>query len=55
MAGREGKEPLRRCWERIVLKHVLKKQDGRAWTGLIWLRVGTSKALLKTAGNFLTG
>jgi hypothetical protein len=27
---------------RIVLKCFLKKQDGRACTGLVWLRMGTS-------------
>jgi hypothetical protein len=26
---------------RIILKRVLKKWDGEAWTGLIWLRLGT--------------
>ena len=25
----------------IVLKWILKKWDGEAWTGLIWLRRGT--------------
>jgi hypothetical protein len=33
---------------RIILKYILKKQDGRAWTGLIWLRIGTSGWLLQT-------
>jgi hypothetical protein len=28
--------------ERIILKCILKKQDGRVCTGLIWLRIGTS-------------
>jgi hypothetical protein len=27
---------------RIILKGMLKKYDGRAWTGLIWLSTGTS-------------
>ena len=27
--------------ERVILKWILKKQNGRAWTGLVWLRVGT--------------
>jgi hypothetical protein len=25
----------------IILKLIFKKWDGEAWTGLIWLRVGT--------------
>jgi hypothetical protein len=25
----------------IILKFFLKKRDGEAWTGLIWLRIGT--------------
>jgi hypothetical protein len=24
----------------LILKWVLMKQDGRAWTGLIWIRIG---------------
>jgi hypothetical protein len=31
---------------KIILKWILKKYDGRAWTGLIWLRTGTSGTLL---------
>jgi hypothetical protein len=27
--------------ERVILKWILKKQNGRIWTGLVWLRVGT--------------
>jgi hypothetical protein len=26
---------------RMILKWILKKWDGRGWTGLIWLRIGT--------------
>jgi len=26
---------------RIILKRTLKKWDGEAWTGLIWLRIRT--------------
>jgi hypothetical protein len=26
---------------RIILKWIFKKWDGRAWTELIWLRIGT--------------
>jgi hypothetical protein len=32
--------------ERIILKYTLKKQDGTAWTGFIWLRTGTSDRFL---------
>ena len=31
---------------RIILKWVLRKQDGRAWTGFIWIRIGISGDLL---------
>jgi hypothetical protein len=46
----EGKRPRGRLGidERIILKSVLKNQDERAWTGFIWLRVGTSGGLLGT-------
>ena len=26
---------------RIILKLIFKKRDGNAWTGLVWLRIGT--------------
>jgi hypothetical protein len=26
---------------RVILKLTFKKSDGEAWTGLIWLRIGT--------------
>jgi len=26
--------------ERVILKWILKKEDGRTWTGQIWLRQG---------------
>jgi hypothetical protein len=26
---------------RIILNWIIKKWDGEAWTGLIWLRIGT--------------
>jgi hypothetical protein len=29
-----------------MLKWILKEQHGRMWTGLIWLRIGTSGRLL---------
>jgi hypothetical protein len=32
--------------ERIILKWVLKEQDGSAWAGLIWLRIATRGELL---------
>jgi hypothetical protein len=32
--------------ERIILKLIFKKWDGRAWTGLSWLRIGTGGGLL---------
>jgi hypothetical protein len=31
---------------RIILKLIFKKWEGRAWTGLIWLRIGTGGGLL---------
>jgi hypothetical protein len=31
---------------RIILKWICKKWDGGAWTGLIWLRIGTGGGLL---------
>jgi hypothetical protein len=31
---------------RIILKWTFKKWDGEAWTGLIWLRIGTVDELL---------
>jgi hypothetical protein len=30
----------------IILKHLFKKCDGEAWTGLIWLRLGTVEGRL---------
>jgi len=32
----------------IVLKWIFRKWDGEAWTGLIWLRIGTGAGLLWT-------
>ena len=32
--------------ERMILKWIFKKWDREAWTGLIWLRIGTSGGLL---------
>jgi hypothetical protein len=31
---------------RIMLKCIFKNWDGKAWTGLIWLRIGTGGRLL---------
>ena len=31
---------------RVILKYILNKRDGRAWTGLIWQGIGTSGGLL---------
>jgi hypothetical protein len=30
----------------IILKYVFERYDGLVWTGLIWLRIGTSGGLL---------
>jgi hypothetical protein len=32
--------------ERKILKWILEKQEGKVWTGCIWLRIGTSGRLL---------
>jgi hypothetical protein len=31
---------------RRILKWVIKEEDGRAWTGLNWLKIGVSGRLL---------
>jgi hypothetical protein len=31
---------------RIIIKWIFKKWDGEAWTGLLWLRIGTGDGLL---------
>jgi hypothetical protein len=44
----EGRRPLGRSrhrWEDNI-KMDLKEWDGEAWTGLIWLRIGTGGGLL---------
>jgi hypothetical protein len=30
----------------IILKWICYRQDGVVWTGLVWLRIGTSGSLL---------
>jgi hypothetical protein len=42
----EGKRPLGRPRGRIILRRILFRRDGAVWTGLIWLRIGTSGGLL---------
>jgi hypothetical protein len=32
---------------KIILKLILKKWEGEAWTGLIWLRIGTGGGRLQ--------
>jgi hypothetical protein len=31
---------------RIILKFILRKLDGRAWSGFVWLRINGSGVLL---------
>jgi hypothetical protein len=31
---------------RIILKCIVKKWDGEAWTGFIWLRIGVGGGML---------
>jgi hypothetical protein len=48
MVKAEGKRPLgrqRRRWEGNI-KGTLESYDGVVWTGLIWIRIGTSGGLL---------
>jgi hypothetical protein len=44
----EGKIPVGRLnvGGRMILRWILEKQDGVVWTGLMWLRIGTSGGLL---------
>jgi hypothetical protein len=32
--------------EELCIDEVLKKYDGRAWTGFVWLRIGMSGCVL---------
>jgi hypothetical protein len=48
MGKPEGRRPLgrpRRAWWTILIC-ILKKQNGNAWTGLIWLGIRTSGGLM---------
>jgi len=44
----DGKRPLGNpgVGGRIMLKYIFMMWDGRAWTGLIWLRIRTGVRLL---------
>jgi hypothetical protein len=44
----EGKIPIRRprLCGRIILGWILDRQDGVVWTGLVWLKIWTSRELL---------
>jgi hypothetical protein len=44
----EGKRPLGRPWRRWVdnIKMDLRDYNGLVWTGLTWIRIGTSGELL---------
>ena len=64
MKEREHLENQGADW-RITFKWILKEQDGRVWTGLIWPRIETSVAgpyerlkvtsgCIKRGGFFLT-
>jgi hypothetical protein len=39
--------------ERIILKWIFGRLDGGAWTGSIWLRIGTGGGLLNAVMNLL--
>jgi hypothetical protein len=44
-AKTRGKETARKTrW--IILGWILEREDGAVWTGLVWLRIGTSGELL---------
>jgi hypothetical protein len=44
----EGERPAGRpgLRGRIILKWILERKDGVVWTGVIWIRIGTSGGLL---------
>jgi len=35
---------------RIILNWIFKKWDGEAWSGLVWLRIGTCGGFLRMHG-----
>jgi hypothetical protein len=39
----------------IILKWIFRKWDGEAWTGLIWLRVGTVVGARECSNELLGG
>jgi hypothetical protein len=46
---REGKRPLgrpRHRWEDNIKMDLRERENGVVWTGLMWLRIGTSGGLL---------
>jgi hypothetical protein len=50
----EGKEHLENIGvdEMMILKWILKKEVGVAWTKLIWLRLKKTNAVVNTVMNF---
>jgi hypothetical protein len=44
LAGRPGEDKEVGGW--TILKWILERQDGMVWSGLVWLRIGTSGRLL---------
>jgi hypothetical protein len=47
MGKSEGKRPLgRHRWVNNIRMDLREREDGMVWTGLIWLRIGTSGGLL---------
>jgi hypothetical protein len=50
--GIGGKKPGKETWKavnvdgRIILNWILKKVNGRAWTGSMWLKIGAAGRLL---------
>jgi hypothetical protein len=41
LKGRYHSEELG-VYVKIILEWILRKQDGKVWTGFVWLRIGTS-------------
>ena len=46
MKGFGGETERKRPLIKIILKYIFKKQNGKSWTGLIWLRIGTKCEML---------